>query len=97
MKPMDFSAFNLELPESKMFVLVDGNRGIYIPRVFAQRYGQYCTRGLNENDLKILLSGPDHMEYFEVWEEVVNEVEFLFDGQLCTLYENGDLFAVPVN
>ena len=96
MTPMDFSAFNLELPENKQFVLIDGNKGIYIPRVFAQRYGQYCVKGLNEEDLEILLAGPDHMEYFEVWDDVVYQVQFLFDGKLCELSEDGDLFAVPV-
>ena len=96
MTPMDFSALNLELPENKQFVLIDGNRGIYIPRVFAQRYGQYCVKGLNEDDLKILLAGPDHMEYFEAWDNVVYQIQFLFDGQLCELSEDGDLFAVLV-
>ena len=96
MKAMDFSAENLELPENKMFCLIDGNKGIYIPRIFAQRWGQFCVKGLNENDLKILLAGPDHMEYFEVWDDVVYQIQFLFEGQLCELSEDGDLFAVPV-
>ena len=73
MKPMDFSAFNLELTENKQFVLIDGNKGIYIPRIFAQRYGQYCVKGLNEEDLKILLSGPDHLEYFDVWALILSK------------------------
>lgn len=80
-----------------MFCLIDGNRGIYIPRVFAQRWGNACVKGLNQDDLNILLAGPDHLEYFEVWDECVNQIEFLFDGQLCTLFEDNDLWAVPVN
>ena len=94
MKAMEFSA--LELPEENKFCLIDSNKGVYIPRIFAQRYGQYCVKGLNEEDLKILLVGPDHMEYFEVWDDVVYQVQFLFDGKLCELSEDGDLFAVPV-
>lgn len=96
MKAFDFSAENLELNGPKMFCIIDGNKGVYIPRIFAQRYGQYCVKGLNEGDLKILLAGPEHMEYFEVWDDVVHQIQFLFDGELCELYENGDLFAIPV-
>ena len=80
-----------------MFCLIDANRGIYIPRIFAQRYGSACIKGITKIDIDILLQGPDNDYYFDIWDEVVNEVEFLFDGQLCTLFEDGDLFAVPVN
>lgn len=95
MKAMEFSAF--DLGEENKFCLIDANRGIYIPKIFAQRYTQYCVNGICQEQIDILLSGPDHDEYWNAWEEVVNEVEFLFDGTLCTLYENNDLFAVPVN
>ena len=80
-----------------MFCLIDSNKGICIPMVFAYRWGNVCTKGITEADIDTLLSGPYHPEYWEIWEEVVNEVEFLFDGQKCTLFEDGDLFAVPVN
>jgi len=83
--------------DENMFVLIDGNKGIYIPRVFALRWGNACTRGISRGDIDILVAGPDHHEYFDVWDEVVEQVEFLFDGELHTLHESDDLFAVPVN
>lgn len=81
----------------KMFCLIDGNRGIYIPQQFAKIWGNSVQFGMNEEQKTVLLAGPQTSDYWDVWEEVVNEVEFLFDGQLCTLFEEQDLFAVPVN
>lgn len=80
-----------------MFILIDGNKGIYIPKVFVQRWGNNCITGLDQDASKILLEGPAHDDYFNVWDGVVDQIEFLFDGQLHTLYEDQDLFAVPVN
>jgi hypothetical protein len=80
-----------------MFCLIDGNRGIYIPQQFAKNWGDAVQSGMNEEQKTILLSGPQTSDYWDVWEEVVNEVEFLFDGQLCTLFEDNDLFGVPKN
>lgn len=97
MKAMDFSAQNLELNGPKMFCIIDGNRGIYIPQQFAKHWGNSVQSGITGGQMRILLSGPQTSGYWDVWEEVVNEVQFLFDGQLCTLYESGDLWAVPVN
>lgn len=80
-----------------MFVLIDGNKGIYIPRVFAQRWGDSCTKGISQEDIDILCAGPDHHQYWDVWDNCIDQIEFLFDGALHTLYESGHLFAVPVN
>lgn len=96
MKPMDFSALNLELPENKAFCLIDGNKGIYIPKVFARRWGNACVSGIIQSEIDILLDGPDNDQYWDVWDDVVNDITFLFDGEYHTLYQDGDLFAVPV-
>ncbi len=80
-----------------MFCLIDSNKGIYIPKVFAQRWGQFCVKGITKEEIDILLSGPDNDQYWDVWDNCVFQIEFLFDGELCQLSEDGDLFAVPVN
>jgi hypothetical protein len=84
-----------EFPE--MFCLIDGNKGIYIPKVFAQRWGNSCVKGINQEDIDTLCAGPDHHQYWDVWDECIDQIEFLFEGALHTLFERGDLFAVPVN
>lgn len=96
MNARDFSAENLELPENNMFCLIDANRGIYIPQMFAKSWGCVCVSGITGEEIDILLAGPGSTDYWEVWDECVNQIEFLFDGHLHTLYEENDLFAVPV-
>lgn len=80
-----------------MFCLIDGNRGIYIPQQFAKNCGDAVQSGMDEEQKTVLLAGPQTSDYWDVWDEVVSEVTFLFDGVLCTLYEDNDLWAVPVN
>lgn len=43
MTPMDFSAANLDLNGSKMFCIVDSNRGIYIAPTICKTLGQFCA------------------------------------------------------
>ena len=80
-----------------MFCLIDGNRGVYIPQQFAKNWGDAVQSGMDEEQKTVLLAGPQTSGYWDVWDEVVSEVTFLFDGVLCTLYEDNDLWAVPVN
>ena len=79
------------------FCLIDSNRGIYIPQQFVRNWSDSVQSGMDEEQKTILLAGPQHSQYWDVWEEVVNEVVFLFDSEKHNLYEDGDLFAVPVN
>jgi hypothetical protein len=76
------------------FCLIDSNRGIYIPQQFAKNWGDEST--MTREQEQVLLYGPNHDDYWDVWDEVVDTVKFVFDGTTCTLWEDGDLFAVPV-
>ncbi len=80
-----------------MFCLIDSNRGVYIPQQFAKKWGDSVQSGMDEEQKNVLLDGPIHVDYWDVWSEVVDDVVFIFDGIECTLYEDNDLFAVPVN
>ena len=80
-----------------MFCLIDGNRGIYIPQQFARNWGHAVRSGMTSQQELILLAGPDHDDYFGTWSEIVDDVVFTFDGIECTLFEDNDLWAVPVN
>jgi len=81
---------------SELILLLDGNRGIYIPKTFIYRYYPTSTTGISEEDSKILLQGPDHDAYWEVWDDVLNNGRFLdSNGIEYTIYHNDDLFAVP--
>ena len=74
--------------EIKHFELaVDGSRGIYVPKFFAENYPEWC-----EGDEKdILLAGPEHEEYWDVW----NNVSFReHEEQSLYLGESGDVFIL---
>lgn len=59
-------------------VLLDGNRGIYIPQAFARDFsfagpnGQEGWEGVDPEDLEILRKGPDHDLYWEAWDSVLS-------------------------
>ena len=81
----------------KMFCIIDSNRGIYIPQQFAKNWGSSCISGVSLRELEILINGPENPDYFDVWDDILLSVHFMFDGVECTLYEDNDLWAVPVN
>ena len=78
----------------KPFVLLDGLRGIYVPKKFAQLEG---ISGIPAEDLAILRAGPDHESYWEAWEDALRFGEITIAGVCYSLHqsEEGDLFAVP--
>lgn len=80
-------------------LLIDGNRGIYIPKLFVENYvAKYVT---NRNDLLgdlAELGNPENEEYWEAWENVLDNAKLIDDdGRECSLYQDGDLWAIPVN
>ena len=74
--------------EIKHFELaVDGYHGIYIPQTFAERFPDW----LDDDEKDILLSGPEHEEYWDVW----NNVSFReHEEQSLYLGESGDVFII---
>ena len=84
-------------------LLLDGSRGVYIPQKFAENYtydkDEYVPffkwQGIDEENRHILLSGPDHIEYWDAWEEVLCLAYFIDQYDVRhTLEQDGDLFAI---
>lgn len=76
-------------------LLVDSCHGVYVPQRFAMNYdmAQWDVK----NDVKeVLNAGPDHGEYWEAWEDVLNNASYTKDGNKWALYQDGDLFALCV-
>lgn len=74
-----------------MKLLIDGSLGIYIPKLFVEKYSYMI---LNKDELKDsieILKDPDHPEYWYAWDEILNDAEF--SGEL-RLYQDGDLWLV---
>lgn len=79
---------------TKIKLLIDDARGIYIPKNFAENF-DLDEWGINGEEAAPLLYGPDHEEYWDAWEDVLRHAEYTDDkGFKWTLYQGGDLFCV---
>ena len=77
-------------------ILIDENRGIYIPQKFAEGFAGW--RDIDEDALGILREGPDHPEYMEAWDDVLDTATWTDKrGIQFRLEQDGDLWVVPVD
>ena len=85
------------LPDNSMLFL-DGNRGQYIPQVFAQCIDRSCVTGISEEEYRTLEAGPDYAVYWDTWCNVTDRAVITdpSDGQQYHLYQDDDLWLVPV-
>lgn len=83
-------------------LVIDCQHGIYIPQIFAIRYG-LPENFLNWNDIREdieFLQAEDSLEkeeYFDVWSDVIDNAKLQVNGNEYYLYPNDNLWAVPVN
>jgi len=85
-----------EKPE-KMFWLNDA-RGVYIPQNFATSFEDRATRvaGVEPEEWAVLEAGPDHEEYWDVWNSVCADAIVTDDaGVKYRLHQDGDLWFIP--
>ena len=76
-------------------LLVDGNRGIYIPKQFADNYGEQLIGAAFADPIAICKQGPDHADYWQAWDEIERDGIVVLDGKQYTLHQDGDLWAIP--
>lgn len=74
-------------------ILLDSNRGVYIPQLFAEDCEEWG--GISAEEKETLLAGPGAEWYWEAWEDVLNSATYTdADGNLWRLWQDGDLFAI---
>jgi len=83
-------------------LLVDSNLGVYVPQTFARSFGHYLPDSARKSvyeksQLDVLLSGPDNEDYWDAWDEILNETITNEAGETFTLHQDGDLWAVPTS
>lgn len=79
----------LEYSFVKVVHIFSDSRGIYIPRDFAQDFPEY----LEQEDCEVLLD-PNHEQYWETWNDVLEYVRIPSEGLLYHLFQDGDLYAI---
>lgn len=77
--------------------IVDGHHGIYVPQVWAERYGSQAVESacITADQLHDLSMGPECACYWDAWEQVVNNYCHTVDGIDHYLWQDGDLFEYP--
>ena len=77
--------------------IVDGAHGVYVPRAFATNFSMTDWH-VKEEDVTILLAGPENDEYWETWDYVSGGAYFVdAKGVRWELEQDGDLFARAVH
>ena len=67
--------------------VVDGILGAFAPKVFAKRFPAW----LDDEEQAILRAGPDNLEYWEAWGDVLRSE---YEGQCLYTGESGDIFIL---
>lgn len=83
-------------------ILCDENRGIYIPKAFAEMYGHMLVdedgNSVSEDEevkdiLRILLDGPDNEHYWDAMVDIERGYNLKMNGKIWDIEQNGDLWA----
>ena len=74
-------------------ILYSDHHGIYIPQMF----GKDCAssfNGINFEDIKVLIEGPEHEHYWDAWDAVLSDASIVRHGVEYMLHQDGDLWLV---
>ncbi len=78
----------------KRKLLLDGNRGIYLPVGFIEYVwdnDRDSWHGIDEDTAEIVRDGPEHPDYWECWEEILNNATWCGHWRL---EHDDDLFLI---
>ena len=85
-------------PDMKLWL--DSNRGINIPQNFVKSFIDFDkhVKNVSVEDKEILLEGPEHVSYWETWDDVESKARVIDEnGYEYFLYHDGDLWLIPIN
>ena len=80
-------------PLPPLALLLDSNRGIFIPQHFVTQFDLTKWEGINPSDVNVLKSGPEHAHYWEAWDDVTSNATHTYEGNVWRLHQDGDLWA----
>jgi hypothetical protein len=79
--------------EAPRVMLIDGANGINVPLRFAQNVDRERVKGVSASDWDTLDAGPDHPDYWEVWDDVLRLASMTMDdGTVVEFEQDDDLF-----
>lgn len=74
----------------------DSNRGVYIPKHFAEEVNHEYVQGIDVSllDDLIAMSANGDDGYWDVWAQVLDNCKIVIDNQTFHLHQDGDLWLV---
>lgn len=78
----------------QIILAVDSHHGIYAPQYFFEQYAQYLDAPAQQWEE---LKDPDHPEYWEAWDDLLNDVTLTIDGKQYRVEQNEDVWFIPVD
>lgn len=80
------------IPDAVTLFLSD-SRGDYIPQNFIESINIERWSGITQENVDILLSGPDHELYWDAWDDVLSSAYYLDESNnTYSLHQDGDLW-----
>lgn len=78
-------------------IALSDRNGIYIPQLYCNHIDEKIAKEMNISmeDVLICQSGPDHEWYWESWDAIISNAEWIEDGVKWGLHQDGDLWEVP--
>lgn len=77
-----------------VILFLDSARGQYIPRDFAQYIKREAVTGVNPATLDKLAEEDSNSreDYWELWQEVLDNARIAHEGYMYNLHQDGDLW-----
>ena len=88
-----------QIPDNSI-LFADESRGINIPLFFITSFDQYKNDLVNvdRDDLNTIANGPDDEYYWDAWQSILDNATVIdHDGNEYTMFQDGDLWLIPVN
>ncbi|MBS4041668.1 MAG: hypothetical protein KGZ81_13855 [Flavobacteriales bacterium] len=80
-------------PTPKISLLLDSARGQYIPRDFVLDFDLSKFQGLSQSDIYDC-QDPDNEWYWGAWQNILDTAQYIEDGRVFTLHQDGDLWLI---
>ena len=76
--------------------IVDSRHGVFVPMVFAQTVNRSLLSGVSGETLDYLAKeeSVEDVDFWDVWDSVLNNARITHNGKIYHLHQDGDLFAI---
>ena len=80
-------------------LFIDDVHGIYVPQVFAKTVNRALMSGVSAEVLDYIAceESVNDVDFWDVWDDVLNNARVTVEGKIYHLYQCGDLYLIDWN